>query len=266
VVAGGGARNAAESLARLGFEVTFVSCVGEDAAGAALTAELGSLGVETRLIRRGRTGLYVAALHPDGSLDRGYCDPGEIESLAAEELLERSGPLGRYAAALLDANLSAAALGGVTGALSEAGVPWGFDPVSEQKASRLGDRLAGCAILKPNQSEASVLTGIDCVDREGSARAARELRAAGVGRVVLSRAADGFHLLWEDFDAHVPTAHTEIVDASGGGDALLAAAVAGLLRQLPPAAVAQALARCAALACATRAPVSPELTPALLEP
>jgi sugar/nucleoside kinase (ribokinase family) len=84
--------------------------------------------------------------------------------------------------------------------------------------------------------------------------------------VVLSRAADGFHLLWEGYDAHVPNASTLLVDASGGGDALLAAAVAGLLRQLPAEAIAAALRRSAALACATRLPVSPELTPAVLEP
>jgi len=266
VVVGGGARNAAECLARLGFEVTFVSCVGEDAAGAALAAGLGTLGLASRLIRRGRTGLYVAALHPDGSLDRGYCDPGGIESLDAAELLASAGVLRGYAAALLDANLSPAAVQGVAGALHQAGVPWGFDPVSEQKARRLGEALSRCAILKPNQSEAAVLTGIDCTDREGSARAARRLHADGAQRVVLSRAEDGFHLLWDGFDDHVPCAPTALVDASGGGDALLAAALASLLRKLPPAAVARSLARCAALACATRLPVSPELTPALLDP
>jgi pseudouridine kinase len=266
LAAGGGARNAAESLRRLGFAVTFVSCVGRDAAGEALAAELAASGLDSRLVRRGRTGVYVAALHPDGSLDRGYCDPGAIESLDAEELLGAAGPLDGYAAALADANLSAAALAGLTASLAAAGVPWALDPVSEEKARRLGAALAGCAILKPNQSEAAVLTGIDCSSREGSARAARGLREQGVRRVVLSRAADGFHLLWDDFDAHVPAAPTELVDASGGGDALLAAAVAALLRALPGAAVARALARCAALACATRLPVSPALTPALLEP
>lgn len=266
LVAGGGARNAAESLVRLGFEVSFLSCVGRDAAGDALEAALRASGVEARLLRRGHTGVYVAALHPDGSLDRGYCDPGAIESVSAEAFLEAAGPLERYAAAVLDANLSGAALEGIAAGLRAAGVPWALDPVSEEKARRLGPALAGSAILKPNQSEAEVLTGVDCREREASARAARRLHEDGARRVVLSRADDGFHLLWDDFDAHVPGAPTDLVDASGGGDALLAAAVAGLLRALPAPAVARALARSAALACATRLPVSPELTPAVLEP
>ena len=68
-----------------------------------------------------------------------------------------------------------------------------------------------------------------------------------------------------DFVGHVPAAATPVVDVTGAGDALFAAAWVGLLRGLPLAQVLRAASQAAALACASEHAVSRALTPQLFE-
>ena len=63
---GGSAANVAVFAAGLGQRSRFVGCVGEDATGDALLAELSARGVEVRITRVGRTGTIVVVVAPDG--------------------------------------------------------------------------------------------------------------------------------------------------------------------------------------------------------
>lgn len=63
---GGSAANVAAYAAATGARVRFCGQVGDDAAGAALTAALAAAGVDVRVRRRGRTGTIVVLVAPDG--------------------------------------------------------------------------------------------------------------------------------------------------------------------------------------------------------
>lgn len=63
---GGSAANVAAYAATTGAPVRFCGQVGDDDAGAILTAALAAAGVEVRVRRRGRTGTVVVLVSPDG--------------------------------------------------------------------------------------------------------------------------------------------------------------------------------------------------------
>jgi pseudouridine kinase len=265
VATGGVARNVGENLVRLGCEVVLVSAVGRDALADRVGRDLAEIGIDARLVRRGRSAVYVALLGADGTLERGFCDPGGIEALEGAEVEALAGDPARFDGAVLDANLSAETLAAVSGSLRGRGVPYALEPVSDAKSERVRGALAGCALVKPNATEAEALTGLACTSREGAAAAARRLEAAGAGSVVVSTGADGFHLLCPGFDAHVDAEATEVTDATGAGDALLATGFVGLLRGVPGPRLARAMRRAAALACRAGGPASPHVGPGLFE-
>ena len=74
---GGSAANVAAFAAAAGAPVRFVGCVGDDAIGRALAAELATGGVDVRVHHRGRTGTVVVLVEPGGERtmlpDRAAC-------------------------------------------------------------------------------------------------------------------------------------------------------------------------------------------------
>jgi pseudouridine kinase len=258
---GGAAGNVARNLVRLGARPTLVSAVGNDEPGRILRAELEGAGVASLLATVDETAVYVAVLTPEGDLERGYCDPGQLEELTADQLLSGVGPLSGFDAAYLDANLAPTCLSALAAAFREARLPYALEPVSLEKASRLRDALRGCALLKPNRLEAEALTGIECTDVAGWEAAAHQLRSEGAARVALSLGSSGLYLCCDGHAAHHPAAEGAVRDTSGAGDALMAAGLLGMLAGAPPPALASAMLRSAALACASTEPVSPSLGP-----
>lgn len=260
---GGVGRNLAESLARLGCAVTFVTH---------LAPEPVSMGIRDRLERTGvlvlpavevPAGRYVAVLKPDGSLDAGYCDvdteaitPAAVDALALD--------WAAFDGAVLEANLAAETLTALARALRAHGVPCALEPVSAARAPRLREALAGCALVKPDRLEAAALTGLPCASREEAAVCARELCRRGAGAVLVSLGADGFVLADGDVERAVDAEPVPDANSSGAGDALLAGYFAARLSGLDPDRAAAAAARCAALACRAPGPVSRALSPDLI--
>ncbi len=261
--AGGAARNVAETLRRLGGEVTLITDLGDDPPGRFLLDDLARLGIEVRLAERRRTGIYLAVLHPDGGLDRGFCQTG-TELIPLDAWLAVLPPLSGFDGATLDANLGEDALAGLAARFREADLPYALDPVADQRARRLLPALSGCALVKPDRTEAGVLTGLPCGNPAEGLACARRLREMGARRALVSLGPEGFCFAGPEGERVLPAAGTEVVDVTGAGDALFAVAFAGILRGLSLDACLLAARRAATLACAAPTPVSASLTPDIL--
>jgi pseudouridine kinase len=262
--AGGAGRNVAENLLRLGCEVTLVADVADDALGQFLRADCARLGLDLRACRKPRTGLYLAVLHPSGALDRGYCQTA-TEQLTAAEVLEKLPDLGEFAGAVLDANLSEACLSDLAGHFRRAGLAYALETAAHQRCRRVLPALQGCALIKPDRGEAEALTGLTCQTPADALACARALTRRGVATAIVSLGPQGFCAVSGDFAGHLPALPTEVVDVTGAGDALFAAAWVGILRGLPLPRVLEAARRAASLAVASRESVSRALGPQLFD-
>ena len=130
----------------------------------------------------------------------------------------------------LPPGLAAGSYAELTAMAAAAGVPVLLDAHGD--ALRLG-AAAGPAIVKPNLAELEMfagrsLSGKSGADRPAVAAAARELRAAGAGAVVVSLGAEGLHAdtgdgCWEAVPPAVVAGN-----ATGAGDAVTAGLVHGL--------------------------------------
>ena len=268
---GGVARNVAENLARLGAQVRFASCVGDDPAGAALVAHLAALGVDVgsvRIVEGAATAEYIALLQPDGSLHVAAADMAILDRIYGP-LVDEARTAARDADWLFaDCNAPAGVLAGLAGHARENGIRLALDVISVPKAMRLPQDLTGVGCLFLNRDEAAALLGgegdVQSVSG-GPAAMAAALRARGAAAVVLTLGADGCLADDGTGPVHVPAASTVVVDVTGAGDAMIAATLLGLGHGLTLASAVHFGAIIAARTVASPLSVDHTLSPALVE-
>ena len=260
--AGGVGANIAANLTKLGCRTTLVTALGSDQWGDYLKTDLRRRGVNAKIIPSDKTGIYVAALNPAGVLTAGFCDmtaekitPKDIDALRLE--------LASFDAAVIDANFSAATIRHLTRLCGRAGLRYALEPVSDEKARRLAGALGGCEFIKPNMSEAGLLTGQSCGTAAQAKKCARLIARRGARTVVVSLASGGIYVLSPGFEEHFTAPKIRSENVTGAGDALFAAFYCGLLKGFSPQRCARAGLAAAALTCRSRSSVSGAVSAAI---
>jgi sugar/nucleoside kinase (ribokinase family) len=235
---GGAGANVAVHLAQLGAPVLLAGCVGDDAAGAGLVAELtrAGVGLALRTVPGAATGTIISLVEPGGQRSM-LADRGANLALRAEDVPAPTagGHLHLSGYTLLDPRPRAAGLAALSAAAA-AGCTVSVDPASSGPLHGYGVErwladTADATLLLPNADEARLLTG--CADVTDAARALAERHPV----VAVTLGSDG--ALWASGDlvVHRPAHPTEVVDTTGAGDAFAAGLLAAWLadRDVDPA-------------------------------
>ena len=251
---GGVGRNIACDLARLGLRTRFVTALGDDGFGASVAEGCRSCGVDmslTRIVPGARSPVYLYLSDEKGEMDAAVSDMEVMAALTPAYLRAHLGELDESDAVVLDGNLPEETIAFLCEKLR---APIVADPVSTAKAPRFASVLGRLAAIKPNLLEARALTGKqnpeDCADA---------LLRSGVGSVFLSLGAKGLLAASGEERVLLPCEKTELVSATGAGDAATAAIVWATVRGLGLAAAARAAVMAGAIAAA-----SEEASPPLL--
>jgi pseudouridine kinase len=139
-----------------------------------------------------------------------------------------------------------------------------LDAVSTAKAKKVA-RLIGCFhTIKPNRLEAEVLSGIEIRSDGDLERAASFFHTKGVRQVFISLGEGGVFYSTPDGSGRVAAPRVKIVNATGAGDAFLAALALGHLRGLDAAGSARLATAAAALAMAHENTINPGMSPETL--
>lgn len=232
--AGGVARNVAENLARLGVEVTLLSAVGNDEAGELILRHGSEVGIDVsqvRVVPGGRTGAYVAALNPDGSLYAAVDDMAVMEAITPRYLYERRRLFAEAALVFADANLSPEALEALFRLTLRYRVRVAVDPTSSLLAPRLRPYLNRLYLIAPNAAEAEALGDLPVRTYDEARRAARYFVSQGIALAVVTLGEMGLAYATSEESGHIPAMRAEVVDRTGAGDALTAAVVFGILNE-----------------------------------
>jgi pseudouridine kinase len=266
---GGVARNVAESLARMGAEVSLVSAVGDDENGRALIRHLREIRVDTGriVVAPGRrTAEYSAILGPDGALEFGLADMGVLDTFTLADLDRHWPHIAAAAWVFADCNLAPDVLSTLLTRRQTSRFRLAIDTVSTPKAARLPADLRGLDVMFLNRDEADAY--LATAGREPAATpeaAAAALRDAGAAAVVLTLGADGLIVADGSGVTAVAAVPAASIDVTGAGDALIAATLFRCLQGEPIVDAARAGALLAALTTETDASVHPELSPTLLD-
>ena len=95
--------------------------------------------------------------------------------------------------------------------------------MSTSKAEKLRGILGKIHTLKPNRIEAELLSGVKITDEDSLHRAAQTLLDTGMHRVFISLGSDGVFAADHNSFVHQPCFPAKMANATGAGDAFMAA-------------------------------------------
>ncbi len=237
---GGAPANVAVATSRLGAEAAFVGSVGEDLFGDFILRALEAEGVDTGGVTRQAppTRTTLAFVEIDETGDREFTfyrtDPAADELLSPDDItgkLLSGASFVNFGSIPLIKDPAAAAIRAVAELAADAGVPVAFDVnfrehlwESVETARKTVDSLLDLSrIAKLSEDELSPLLGVDSPEE-----AAEALLVRGIALVLVSLGPDGAFYATPEFSGRVPAFEVEVVDATGAGDAFLAATLVHL--------------------------------------
>jgi pseudouridine kinase len=225
---GGVGRNIAENLARLGFNITFISAFGTDGFSDELIASCEDLGIDTSLsyTKNGaRACTYVNMLDSRGELLLAASDMTLTESFPPDLLSKTVRHLGTIDLMILDANLTEELLTAATEHYNGTIVG---EAVSAAKAGRLRSILPRLHAVKANACELAALTGREIRNDLDVAEAGRSLLDEGVERVFVTMGKDGACCIERNGIVRTPGFPANVRSVTGAGDAFCAAIAYGV--------------------------------------
>jgi ribokinase len=216
---GGKGANQAVAARRLGAEVRFVACVGDDASGrdirAALQAE--GVGVDGVMVtREAATGTALIVVDQQGR-NQIVVAPGANWRLSAEHVRSRAEDFAWAQVVLcqletpldtLDVALGEARRRGLVTVLNPAPVR---DGISDDVWRRVD-------YLTPNEGEAARLSGVPVENVRSAGAAARVLRERGVGTVIVTLGVQGSIACTAGGDVRTEAFPVNAVDTTAAGD------------------------------------------------
>ena len=257
---GGVGRNIAHNLRLLEVPVEMLTALGDDLYARQAETDCAGLGIglgRARRITGGRSSTYLAIEGPEGDMELALCDDDLTRSVTPEYLDENRALLNGAAAVAVDTNLTPEALAWLA---EHCRAPIFADTVSMTKAERLRPLLGRLFLLKPNRLEAELLSGVPIRDRNSLELAAAKLLATGLRRVCISLGSEGVYCAWGTERCLAPCPPTELVNASGGGDAMMAGFLRAFLDGLPIEDAARFALACSSIAVEAEETVNPQLS------
>jgi len=220
---GGVGRNIAHNMSLLGMDVRLLTAFGDDVSAQKLAASCGELGIDishSLQVPGGATSTYLFISGPDGDMELALSDMDIYRHVTPAFLASRSALLNSAQVVVVDTNIPAESIQWLT---ENCKAPIFADPVSTVKAEKLRPVLGKLHTLKPNRMEAELLSGVGITGEESMNRAADALLGTGLRRVFISLGADGVFAADHNSRCRIPCGPVRLVNATGCGDAFMAA-------------------------------------------
>lgn len=258
---GGVGRNIAHNLCLLGVDTALLTVMGDDGFAAQLRDNAREIGLDLSLsptIEGERTSTYLYMLDERGDMALALSDMDIYRHMTVDFFRERIEEINAFDLVVLDANAPEESLAWLA---EHCTVPMVADPVSTVKAVKLKKVLPKLYAFKPNALEASLMTGIPVEDEEGEEKAADALLALGMEQVYISLGPRGiFAKNRAGESVRLPCPKVEVANATGGGDAMVAALTMSLLEKQSLAEAAHNAICAGAFACTAESTIHPNMS------
>lgn len=235
--ASGVARNIAENLSRLEIESVLLSAVADDESGDHLITHSSLSGIDCGHVLRvsgARTATSMIMHHPPGKTTR-LDDFSIVDFIDSDYLLEHEWLFANAALVVIDATLNVESLDTLFELAARNDVRVCADPTSPLMAGRLIRFIPNLYLVAPNASETVALCQLaePATHREQAIDTAQELVNIGADIAVVTLGEEGLAYADSSGGGFIRAVHTDVIDASGAGDALSGAVIFGILNGVP---------------------------------
>lgn len=232
VTYGGVARNVAENLARWTSNIYLQCIVGNDNEGKQLLAHVRRAGVNIeycQALDHKKTSYYYAIIDRTGEVHMALADMEIYHHIPLYPFTHSWQNWPTDSIIFADANLPTNVLERAIEVAADKKLKICIDPVSAPKTKLVPENLKNVFLIKPDLLEATALTGIQIHSISDSIRAGKVLLDRGVENVVISLGKSGYVIVNNETEEYFETmVFSEIVDATGAGDAFIAGILLGL--------------------------------------
>jgi len=219
---GGVGQNIAQNLAKLDVPTYLITVYGDDYFGKFLSEECKNNDIRldyAECILNTKSSTYLYVTDDQGDMVTAVNDMKITENITPEFLGRRINFINGASICVLDGNIPKESIEWLA---NHCTVPIFADPVSIAKANRFENILDKIDTFKPNELEASVLSGVKIIDTESAKEAARVLHRKGVKNVFISLGAKGILCSREGEVNCIPILLSHVVSVNGAGDCIMA--------------------------------------------
>jgi ribokinase len=255
---GGKGANQAVACARLGAQVSMVGQVGDDGFGKTLRDGLVADGIDVSGVKQtSAVGTGVAMiLVEDIGQNRILLAAGANGALTAADIDAQSAVIEGGAMLVIQLEVPLHVVRHAIRTAHAAGVPVLLNP---GPAAPLPDEIwSQVDILVPNETEASLLSGIAVSDAASAYAAARVFRQRGIAWVLVTLGEQGVAVVDDGGERHFPARVVNAVDTTAAGDTFIGGLCAGLVEGMSLDAAVSLAQRASAL-CVTRHGAQPSI-------
>lgn len=261
---GGVGRNIAHNMALLGVPTVLITALGEDMPAGQIADSCAGLGIDLSHALRlpgEATSTYLFLTDHQGEMELAVSDMDIYRHLTPDFLKRKLDVLDRARLVVCDTNIPAESVEFIA---RHCAAPVFLDTVSTAKAVKAKPILGKLHTLKPNRIEAALLSGVDIVDEVSLQVAASKLLETGLERVFISLGGDGVLAADHQGLVHLPIYPGEMKNATGCGDAFMAALAWSFWQDKTLEESARAGLAAASIALAGAETINPAMSPAAI--
>ena len=221
MVPGGKGANQAVAAAKLGAEVYFVAKLGDDIFGTQSFSNFKKEGVNIKYVARTSKALSgVASIAVDEAGNNTIVvAPGANHLLMPEDVKRAEKDITSCGAVVCQLEIPVKTVEFAAKLAKKHKIPFILDPAPAQKLSR--ELLRMTDIIKPNETEAQILTGIEVTDTKTAEKAAEKLLKWGVKTVIITMGKKGCFVADGKMGKFFPSMKVKAVDSTAAGDAFV---------------------------------------------
>lgn len=232
---GGKGSNQTVATARAGAKVTFITKLGKDDFGDRALAMYASEGASVLAdqVTDNSTGAAYIFVQDGTGQNAIIVVPGAAGTISAADVEKHRAAIEGAAVFMTQLEQPISAAVRALEIARAAGTTTIFNPAP---AAPLDDAIYTlCDYCTPNESEASMLTGVEVTDLASARKAADVLLAKGVGTALITLGGNGSLLHGKGQSVHIPVFSVgKVVDTTGAGDAFNGGFAAALARGASP--------------------------------
>lgn len=260
---GGVGRNIGENLARLGMSTKMMTAVGKDVYGQKIIEESRLIDLDMSqalVLENASTSIYLSIMDEEGDMKLALSDMDIAEKIDTDYINKNARLIRNAAAVVVDANLNQSVLEYLFSNFKD--VKFFVDTVSAAKAMKLKNLLGYVHTIKPNRIETEALTGVKVDSVEDAYEAIDVFLNQGIKQVFISLGQDGVVYGSEDKKEIFKPKQIKMVNATGAGDAFMAAIVFSWINNFEPRKTLAFSSCASALAISCASTINPELSEA----